>query len=429
MATNSELMARRAKAVPRGVSATFPVVAARAEGAELWDVEGKRYIDFVGGIGVQNTGHRHPKVVKAIEDQLKQSIHTCFAVNPYESYIALAEKLNKLAPIEGEAKTIFLSTGAEAVENAIKIARAYTKRPGVIATQASFHGRTNFALGLTGKTLPYKAGFGPFPNEIWHVPFPTESLGISVADALHQITWLFKTEVEPSRIAAFIIEPVQGEGGFNVAPPEYLRALRDLCTQHGILLIADEIQSGFGRTGKFFAIEHSGIKPDMMTIAKSIAGGMPLSGVIGRAEVMDAPDPGGLGGTYAGNPLACAAGLAVLDVIKEEKVVERSEQLGHVFRERLTALSKKNDLPPINNIRGLGSMMAFDIVKTRGSQDPDPDRTRAIVAEATKRGLLLMTCGMYGHGVRILVPITASDKIIGEGFDILESAMRAVGTH
>jgi 4-aminobutyrate aminotransferase / (S)-3-amino-2-methylpropionate transaminase / 5-aminovalerate transaminase len=426
MPTNAELMARRNKAVARGAAIVHPIFAARAEGAELWDVEGKRYIDFIGGIGVQNVGHRHPKIVKAIEDQLKHSIHTCFAVNPYESYISLAERLNKLAPVEGEAKTVFFSTGAEAVENSIKISRGYTKRPAVIACQAAFHGRTNFALGLTGKTVPYKVAVGPFPNEIWHIPFPTESLGIATEQAVRALEFLFKTEVEPSRVAALIVEPVQGEGGFNVAPPEYLRALREITARHGILLIADEIQSGFARTGRFFAIEHSGVKPDLITMAKSIAGGMPLSGVIGRAEVMDGLEAGGLGGTYAGNPLACAAGLAVLDIIEEEKLLERSEHLGHVFKERLAQLSKKNDLPAINNIRGLGAMVAFDIVKTRGSQTPDPDTTKAIVGEAAKRGLLLMTCGMYANGIRILVPLPANDHLIAEGFDILESAMRSV---
>jgi 4-aminobutyrate aminotransferase/(S)-3-amino-2-methylpropionate transaminase len=426
MPTNSQLLARRIKAVPRGAYNIYSIFADRAEGAEIWDVEGKRYIDFIGGIGVHNTGHRHPKIVKAVENQLKQVIHTCFAVNPYESYIALAERLNKLAPVGGEAKTVFFSTGAEAVENAIKIARYHTKRPGVISFQASFHGRTNFALGLTGKTVPYKVGVGPFPNEIWHVPFPTPSLGITVDEALHAVEWLFKTEVEPSRIAAMIVEPVQGEGGFNVAPPEFMRALRDITKQHCIVLIADEIQSGFGRTGRFFAVEHTGVTPDLITIAKSIAGGLPLSGVVGRADIMDSPESGALGGTYAGNPLACAAGLAVLDIIEEEKLLERAEQLGTVFRQRLEALSKKNDLPPINNIRGVGAMVAFDIVKTRGSQTPDPDTTKAIVNEAANRGLLLMTCGMYGNGIRILVPLPANDHLIAEGFDIMESAMRAV---
>jgi 4-aminobutyrate aminotransferase/(S)-3-amino-2-methylpropionate transaminase len=424
--TNAELLARRQNAVPRGVNTAHPVFVARAENAQVWDVEGKRYIDFVGGIGVQNTGHRHPKVMKAIEAQLGQVVHAAFQVNGYESYIALAEKLNALAPINGPAKTIFFSTGAEAVENAIKIARYATKRQAVISFSGAFHGRTLYTMALTGKVVPYKAGFGDMPAGVHRLPFPIVSHGQTSAKSLEALEWLFKTDLEPARCAAIIIEPVQGEGGFYVAPFDFLQSLRAICDKHGILLIADEIQSGFARTGKMFAIEHSGVKPDLITTAKSLAGGMPLSGVIGRAAIMDAPEPGGLGGTYAGNPLACAAGLAVIEVIKEEKILEKSLALGDKLIARLKQMSLRNDLPPIDDIRGLGAMVAFDIVKSRGSHEPDAERTKKLTAEALKRGLILLTCGLYGNGVRILVPITVEDKALEEGLSILEESLKAV---
>lgn len=426
MSTNAELLARRQAAVPRGVNTAHPVFAARAEGAELWDVEGKRYIDFVGGIGVQNTGHRHPKVVAAIKAQVDKTIHTAFQVNAYESYIELAEKLNALAPIDGAAKTIFFTTGAEAVENAVKIARHATKRPAVITFTGAFHGRTIFGMALTGKVVPYKAGFGPMPGDIYRLPFPIESHGVTGDDALEALTWLFKADVEPSRVAAVILEPVQGEGGFYVAPFDFLRKLRSICDQHGILLISDEIQSGFGRTGKLFAIEHSGVKPDLITTAKSLAGGMPLSAVIGKAAIMDSPDPGGLGGTYAGNPIACAAGIAILEVMHEDRILERSITLGEKLIAKLKAIAQRNDVAPLDDIRGLGAMVAFDLVRTRGGHEPDPDRTKRLTTEALKRGLILLTCGLYGNGIRILVPINASDAIIDEAMGILEESLKAV---
>ena len=426
MPTNAELLARRQAAVPRGVNTAHPVFAARAEGAEIWDVEGKRYIDFVGGIGVQNTGHRHPKVVAAIKAQLDKTIHTAFQVNAYETYIELAEKLNASAPIDGPAKTIFFTTGAEAVENAVKIARHATKRPAVIAFTGAFHGRTMFGMALTGKVVPYKAGFGPMPGDIYRLPFPIESHGVTGDDALDALNWVFKTDVEPGRVAAIILEPVQGEGGFYVAPFDFMRKLRAVCDQHGILLISDEIQSGFGRTGKLFAIEHSGVNPDLITTAKSLAGGMPLSAVIGKAAIMDSPDPGGLGGTYAGNPIACAAGLAVLDVMDEERILERSVALGEKLIARLKVIAQRNDVAPLDDIRGLGAMVAFDLVKARGGHDPDPDRTKRLTTEALKRGLILLTCGLYGNGIRILVPINASDAIIDEAMDILENSLKAI---
>jgi 4-aminobutyrate aminotransferase/(S)-3-amino-2-methylpropionate transaminase len=426
MPTNAELLARRQAAVPRGVNTAHPVFAARAEGAEIWDVEGKRYIDFVGGIGVQNTGHRHPKVVAAIKAQLDKTIHTAFQVNAYENYIELAEKLNALAPIDGPAKTTFFTTGAEAVENAVKIARHATKRPAVIAFTGAFHGRTMFGMALTGKVMPYKAGFGPMPGDVYRLPFPIESHGVTGSDALEALNWVFKTDVEPGRVAAIILEPVQGEGGFYVAPFDFMRKLRSLCDQHGILLISDEIQSGFGRTGKLFAIEHSGVTPDLITTAKSLAGGMPLSAVIGKAAIMDSPDPGGLGGTYAGNPVACAAGLAVLEVMREESILERSIALGEKLIARLKTIAQRNDVAALDDIRGLGAMVAFDIVKARGGHEPDPDRTKRLTAEALKRGLILLTCGLYGNGIRVLVPINASDAIVDEAMAILEDSLKAV---
>ena len=426
MTTNAELLARRQAAVPRGVNTAHPAFIVRAQNAEMWDVEGKRYIDFVGGIGVQNTGHRHPKVVKAIEAQLANAIHTAFQVNAYESYIALAEKLNAAAPIEGPAKTIFFTTGAEAVENAIKIARYATKRSAVISFSGAFHGRTFMGMALTGKVVPYKAGFGEMPGDVYRLPFPVVSHNHTSAEALAALDSLFKFDIEPTRVAAIIIEPVQGEGGFYAAPFDFLRSLRAVCDTHGIMLIADEIQSGFARTGKLFAIEHSGVKPDLISTAKSLAGGMPLSAVIGRASLMDAPEPGGLGGTYAGNPVACAAGLAVLEIIKEERILDKSLALGEKLLTRLKQMSMRNDLPPIDDIRGLGAMVAFDLVKSRGTQDPDPERTKKLTAEALKRGLILLTCGLYGNGVRVLVPITVEDKVLDEGLSILEESLKAV---
>ncbi|MBP8924806.1 MAG: 4-aminobutyrate--2-oxoglutarate transaminase [Pseudomonadales bacterium] len=426
MSSNAELWARRSAAVARGVGSASQLFADRALNAEIWDVEGKRYIDFAGGIGVLNTGHRHPKVVAAIEAQLARVIHSCFQVMPYEPYIELAEKLNALAPIEGPAKTLLLSTGAEAVENAVKIARAATGRSGIIAFSGGFHGRTMLGMALTGKVAPYKIGFGPFPADIYHARFPHPYHGISVEDALGDIAHLFKSDIEATRVAAFIIEPVQGEGGFTVAPPEFMRALRALADQHGILLIADEVQSGFARTGRFFAMEHYDVRADLITTAKSIGGGLPLSGVVGRAAVMDAPAPGGLGGTYGGNPIACAAACAVVEVIREESILERAVTLGAGFRARLEQLAV-----PVGNgigeIRGLGAMMAFEIVKP-GSREPDADRTNAIVARAAELGLMLLSCGVYYNTIRVLVPITVSDEVFGEGLELLTRAIRETAT-
>ena len=424
MSTNTDLHARREAAVARGVGISHPMAyTARAENAELWDADGKRYIDFAGGIAVLNTGHRHPKVIEAVKAQLDRFTHTCFQVTPYEPYVALAERLNAIAPIEGPAKTVFLTTGAEALENAIKIARAATGRPGVITFAGGYHGRTLLTMAMTGKVIPYKKRFAPMPAEIYHAPFPYEPFGVSVADSIRGIDMLFRADIEPERVAAIVIEPVQGEGGFIPAPTELLVALREICDRHGILLIVDEVQTGFGRTGKMFGIEHSGVKPDLMTIAKSLAGGFPLSGVIGRAAVMDAPEPGGLGGTYAGNPLACAAALAVLDVIRDENLVERANAIGATMKSRLERIASRNDVAPITAIRGPGAMIAFDIVRQRGSYEPDPDTTKQVIARAREHGLIVISCGVYGNAIRLLVPMTVSDTVLGEGMDALEAAL------
>lgn len=423
MASNADIQKRREQAVPRGVANFFPIYAERAENAEIWDVEGKRYIDFAGGIGVLNVGHNHPLVKAAVADQVEKCMHTCFQVVPYEPYIALAEKLNELAPGDFEKKTIFLTTGAEAVENAVKIARAATGRPGILSFAGAFHGRTMMTLGLTGKVAPYKNGFGPFPGDIYHATFPNEYRGISVAEAKRSVEQIFKADMDPQRCAAVIVEPVQGEGGFNIAPAEFLQFLRDICDQHNMLLISDEIQSGFGRTGKWFAIEHSGVVPDLITTAKSLAGGMPLSGVIGRAEIMDAVAPGGLGGTYGGNPVACAAGLGAIQAIEEDGLLDRSIDVGERISARLKDMATKNSLNCIGEVRNLGAMVAMELVKDRGSKDPDPSLTTATLKRSLDKGLVVISCGVYGNAIRILVPLTATDATIDEGLDIIENAL------
>ncbi|MBS0399817.1 MAG: 4-aminobutyrate--2-oxoglutarate transaminase [Proteobacteria bacterium] len=424
MTTNAELFERRRAAVPLGVSNASAVFADHAENSEVWDVEGRRYIDFAGGIGVLNSGHRHPQVLQAVREQLDKCMHTCFQVMLYEPYVALAERLNGLAPIAGPAKTLLVTTGAEAVENAVKIARGATGRSAVIAFSGAFHGRTFMTMALTGKVAPYKQAFGPMPAEVFHVPFPVEQYGVTVKDSLRALEMLFKADVAPTSVAAIIIEPVQGEGGFHVAPDELLVALRRICDSHGILLIADEIQCGFGRTGRMFALEHSGVRADLMTVAKSLAGGMPLAGVIGRAEIMDRIGPGGLGGTYAGNPLACAAALAVLDVFEKEKLLDRSAAIGATIRSRLQGFAQRTDLVPISAIRGRGSMLAFDVVKQPGTHDPDADAARRVAARGFERGLILLTCGVYANSVRVLVPLTVPETVLKEGLDILESALK-----
>ena len=425
MSQNADLQKRRVDAVARGVGNATQLFAAKALNAEIWDADGKRYIDFAGGIGVMNTGHRHPKVMARIQQQLDAVVHSCFQVMPYEPYIELAEQLNERAPIEGKAKTLFITTGAEAVENAVKIARAYTKRPGVIAFGGGYHGRTLLTLGLTGKIAPYKIGFGPFPADIFHARFPHPYHGVSVDDTLQDIANLFKYDIEPSRVAAFIIEPVIGEGGFVPTPPELMRALRALCDEHGILLIADEVQSGFARTGKLFAMEHYDVKADLITTAKSLAGGMPLSGVVGRAEVIDAPAAGGLGGTYGGNPVACAAALGVLEVIDSENILARSTALGNDLAARVGRMATDSALG-IGEIRHLGAMFAFELIKPGTANTPDPDAAKALTVKAAELGLILLSCGVYGNSIRVLVPITVEQAVLDEAMDILEAALRTI---
>ena len=420
--SNLELVTRRNAAVPRGVASAAPVFAVKAENAEVWDAEGKRYLDFAAGIAVCNTGHRHPKVMAALAEQCEAFLHTAFQVMPYETYIALAERLNTLAPI-ANAKTIFMTTGAEAVENAVKIARHYTKRPAVISFVGGFHGRSMLTMGMTGKVVPYKAGFGPFPTSLYHVPFPIEHHGVSVEDSLHALELIFKADVEPEQVAAIIIEPVQGEGGFYIAPKAFLLALRQLCDKHGILLICDEVQTGFARTGKLFATEYYDIEPDLMTVAKSLAGGIPLSGVIGKAEIMDSPDPGGLGGTYGGSPLGCAAAHAVLDVIEEEQLCARSTRIGTLMVERIQKMKQRSDTAAIGDVRGLGAMVAFELVKERGGHLPDPDKVKLLTAKALEHGLVLLSCGIYGNTVRLLAPLTIPDAQLEEGLEILERSL------
>jgi 4-aminobutyrate aminotransferase / (S)-3-amino-2-methylpropionate transaminase / 5-aminovalerate transaminase len=417
------LLERRAKAIARGAGMAAPVFAHKAENAEIWDVEGRRFIDFAGGIAVLNAGHRNPIVMKRVQEQLDSFTHTCFTIMPYEPFVALAEKLNALAPISGEKKSMFVTTGAEAVENAVKIARAATGRRDIIAFNGSFHGRTLLTMALTGKIVPYKVKFGPFPGGVWHVPYPIESKGITVEQSMNAIEWLFKADVEASQVAAIIIEPVQGEGGFYVAPKELLVRLRKLCDEHGIVLIADEIQSGFGRTGKWFAMEHFGVEPDLMTVAKSLASGFPLAGVVGRANIMDAPDPGGLGGTYAGNPVACAAALGTIEAFETEGLLEKAAQQGKTVMKRLQAMKAKGKGMAMGEIRGLGAMIAFELVTEHGGNKPDAAGAKALAAKCLERGLLILTCGVFNDTIRLLCPLSAPEKIVEEGLDILEAAL------
>ena len=418
---NSTLSERKNKAISRGVGMTTQIYADRAENAEIWDVEGRRYIDFAGGIAVVNTGHRHPRVMEAVKAQLDRFTHTCHQVVPYENYVHLAERLNAITPGNFDKKTIFVTTGAEAVENAIKIARHATGRQAVIAFAGGFHGRTFMGMALTGKVQPYKAGFGAMPGDVFHAPFPVELHGVSVADSLAALDRLFKADVDPSRVAAIIVEPVQGEGGFYEAPRDFVSALRKICDQHGILLIADEVQTGFARTGKMFAMQHHDVAPDITTMAKSLAGGFPLSAVTGRAEIMDSPNPGGLGGTYAGNPLGIAAAHAVLDVIVDEKLCDRADALGSRLKQRLDSL--RADVPEIVDIRGPGFMNAVEFNDARRKL-PSAEFANAVRLKALDNGLILLTCGVHANVIRFLAPITIQDEVMTEALDILEASIR-----
>jgi len=424
MHSNASWQTRKEAAIARGQGNMAPVYIQRAVNAEMWDVEGRRYIDFGTGIAVCSTGHTHPKVTAAVQQQLQQFSHTCVMVTPYGSAVELAEKLNELAPGDTPKKTIYVTTGAEAVENCVKIARAHTGRRGVIAFNGGFHGRTMLAMGLTGKITPYKNLFGPFPGEIYHVPYPIEYHGVSVGDSLKALDMLFKVDIAPTDVAAIIVEPVQGEGGFYPASGEFLQMLRKICDEHGIVLIADEIQTGFARTGKFFCCEYSNIEPDLITVAKGVAGGFPLAAVVGKANIMDAPLPGGLGGTYAGSPIGCAAALAVIDVIAEESLVERSVQIGQLFADNLAAL--QGQFPDvIGDIRASrGAMIAMELVKNGDAEQPDPELTKALVTLAWQRGLVLLSCGTRGNVIRFLPALTISDELINEGLDIVRDCFK-----
>ncbi|HYU64534.1 MAG TPA: 4-aminobutyrate--2-oxoglutarate transaminase [Verrucomicrobiae bacterium] len=421
--TETELAELRSRYVPRGITSAHPVTADRARGSELWDVSGKRYIDFAGGIGVMNVGHAHPRVMKAVEEQLARATHTSFQVVQYESYLRLAQRLCEVAPIGGDKKAIFFSTGAEAIENAVKIARAATGRQAVISFRGGFHGRTLLALSLTGSVQPYKQNFGPYAAEVYQTPFPYAYRGWTTEAALADLGNLLESEVSPNRVAAIVIEPVLGEGGFVPAPIDFMRKLRELCDRHGIMLIADEIQTGFGRTGKFFAIEHSGVEPDLMTVAKSLAAGFPLSAVVGKAGVMDAPDPGGLGGTYGGNPVACAAGLAVMDIMREEKLPERAARIGSAVEERMQSWAAEHEI--IGDVRVVGAMAGMELVRDRGTKEPADKETARILTAAREKGLIVLRCGVHHNVVRTLMPLTIPDDQLEEGLDILGASLGA----
>nr|WP_289134834.1 4-aminobutyrate--2-oxoglutarate transaminase [uncultured Halomonas sp.] len=421
--TNQELNDLKNRFVANGAATSTTQFAERAENAELWDADGKRWIDFAGGIGVLNLGHRHPKIVAAVEAQLKKVMHTSAAVISYAPYVQLCQKLCELTPVRGpERKAMLVNTGAEALENAVKIARAATGRTGIITFDGAFHGRTMMTLAMTGKVLPYKNDFGPMPGDVFRAPFPNPLHGISEEASLNAIRTLFKTDIAPHRTAAIVIEPVQGEGGFYIASPDYLKELRALCDEHGILLIADEVQSGFARTGKLFALEHSGIEADILTTAKSLANGMPLSAVVGTAKVMDASGPNSLGGTYSGNPLSCAAALAVIDAIEEENILARSEQMGNMLAERFAVWEER--FPAVAYGRQLGAMAAFELLNGEGK--PDPQLTGVLCAKAREKGLILLSCGFYGNSIRILVPLTVSSAVLEEGLSIIEESLEAL---
>jgi 5-aminovalerate/4-aminobutyrate aminotransferase len=417
--TNESLMQRRQAAVPRGVGQIHPIFAESAKNATVTDVEGREFIDFAGGIAVLNTGHLHPKVIAAVQAQLHKLTHTCFQVLAYEPYVEVCEKINAKVPGDFDKKTLLVTTGSEAVENAIKIARAATGRAGVIAFTGAYHGRTMMTLGLTGKVVPYSAGMGLMPGGVFRALYPCELHGISVDDSIASIERIFKNDAEPRDIAAIILEPVQGEGGFYVAPKAFMQRLRALCDQHGILLIADEVQTGAGRTGTFFAMEQMGVAPDLTTFAKSIAGGFPLAGVCGKAEYMDAIAPGGLGGTYAGSPIACAAALAVMEVFEEENLLDRSKAVGEHLVAGLRAIQSK--YPVIGDVRALGAMIAVELFEDGDTHKPNAAAVSQVVAKARDKGLILLSCGTYGNVLRILVPLTAPDEQLDQGLAIIEA--------
>jgi 4-aminobutyrate aminotransferase/(S)-3-amino-2-methylpropionate transaminase len=417
-----EILNRKERVVADPLSVYLPVVIERSQGATLTDVDGNTFIDFTGGVGCLNVGHSHPRVVEAAQEQLDRFSHTDFTIIPYEVYVRLAERLCELAPIPG-AKAAFFNAGTEAVENAIKFSRVHTGRPAVIGFEGGFHGRTLLSLSLTSKTHPYKAGLGPFAPEVYRVPFPNEYRGITAQDALDALERALVTQVAAETVAAIVVEPVQGEGGFVVAPQEYMQGIRRICDEHGIVMVVDEVQTGFGRTGKLFAIEHYGIEPDLITVAKSIAMGLPLSGVIGRAEIMDAPGDSAIGGTYVGNPVAQAAALAVLDVIGEEDLCARASMLGDTMRSRMESWQQR--FPQIGDVRGLGAMLAIELVRDSATKEPAADTATAVVEEAARNGLLLLKSGIYSNCIRVLSPLTLTDAELDEALAVWEQAIEA----
>jgi len=423
MTLNTSLLSRRQAAVPHGVATASPIFVDRARNGEIWDIDGNRYLDFGSGIAVTNTGHCHPKVMAAVAAQCEKFAHVAFQVTGYPNYVELAERLNALAPIR-DAKSVFFTTGAEATENAVKIARAHTGRTGVITFTGAFHGRTQLTMAMTGKALPYRTKGTPPAIGVYHVPFPIPHHGVTEEDSLRALANVFKADIEPENVAAIVIEPVQGEGGFYQTPIRFMQRLREICDEHGICLVADEVQTGFARTGRIFAIEHYGIEPDLIPIAKALGGGFPISGVIGKAGIMDSAAPGGLGGTFGGNPISVAAALAVLDVIEEEQLCARADHLGSVMMGRLETFRMSNTLRPIGDIRGLGAMVAFELVRERGGHVPDPDATKAVTAAALDAGLILLSCGYYGNTIRLLAPLTLPEGHLSEGLDKLEEALR-----
>lgn len=423
MITNAEIYQRRDESVARAIAYSATFVAARAEGGEVWDVEGNRFIDFCGGIGCQNVGHSHPKVIAAMEAQIKSFTHTCFQISPYESYVRLAERLNELLPGDFEKKSMFLSAGGEAVENAVKIARYHTRRPGLITFTNGYHGRSYMGMGLSARLNPFKVGFRPFPTEIYRMPFPDAYHSVSLDDTKRTFDTLFRSDIEPEQIAALFFEPVQGEGGYNMADPEFMRYIRDLCDQHGIVMVADEIQTGFGRSGKMFAMEHFGVAADLTCVGKSMGGGLPLSGIVGRADIMDSVPPGGLGGTFGGNPVACAAALAVLEVIEEDNLLDKGLELGRLIDDRFHKMAENPECRCIGDIRSLGCMNAIEIVTDRESREPAGDLTAEITRIALSKGLVLVTAGPTRNVIRVLVPLSTSPDIINDGLDILEESI------
>ncbi|GGW47440.1 4-aminobutyrate--2-oxoglutarate transaminase [Vreelandella hamiltonii] len=422
--SNAELNELKQKYVAAGAASPATAFADRAENAEIWDADGNRFIDFAGGIGVLNVGHRHPKVVAAVKAQLDKVMHTCQTVMPYEGYVKVAEKLSHIVPVRGHAKVMLANSGAEALENAVKIARAATGRSNVICFDGGYHGRTFYTMAMNGKVAPYQTDFGPMPGTVFRAPYPVPYHGVSEDEAIRGLKMTLKTDANPKDTAAIILEPVLGEGGFYPAPTSFLKKIREICDEHGMLMIIDEVQSGFGRTGKMFAIEHSGVEPDMMTMAKSMADGMPISAIVGTDKVMDASGPNSLGGTYTGSPTACAAALAVMEIFEEENILEKSQALGEKLAARFNEWQDKFDC--IDHVRNMGAMAAFELVNNKTDRTPNPELAAALCKKAREEGLILLSCGMYGNTIRFLMPVTIEDDVLNEGLDIIESCLESL---